>query len=286
MKNILLVDFMYIWNATWFANNGKSSKMYHYMKAITKSMLRPESGYDKVYFVLDGAHGTQSRKEIYPEYKANRNDKNRTDIYKRVDEFICETTDIYSDNDKFVFLRSDEYEADDIIATLCNLRKARYHIFSGDKDLMQLIVLPEVYVCKVNHMFIDYNSGMTLYPVYTEKEILQKYSRALKCNIDNVTDLIKFKTFRGDMSDNIPSAVRGMRATTIKSLIDNCWAGNEDMSESVIESMLDFTDGKLHDKLVENKESIIRNWKLMQLAKVDVDKVLGATNKLVIKTCQ
>lgn len=278
---ILLVDFMYVWNCTWYANKGKSSKMFHYMKSIIKNMMSPKSGYDKVLFILDGSHGTDARKAIYNGYKANRDEDTKKDVYARVDEFIDLMESVHPD---IQFVRNSNYEADDVIAALCQKGGANYYIFSGDKDLMQLAKYEYVGICRTNHMFIDFDSTNTLpkgtFPRYKNSEILEKCGKALKCRLNDISDLIKYKTFRGDMSDNIPSAVRNLKGSVITELIKNCWIGEAPMSEEVFNSMVTYADNKLQERLVENKENIYRNWKLMQLIDVDVDSIINSVEKV------
>lgn len=276
-NQILLVDFMYVWNCTWYANKGKSSKMFHYMKSIVRNMTSPNSGYNEVWFILDGSNSTASRKAIYEGYKANRDEDTKKEVYERVDEFLALMDELYSEDYKVKFIRSENHEADDVIAAICQSGGANYYIFSGDKDLMQLAKYEYVGICKTNHMFIDFNAKTLpagTFPRYKNSEILAKYSSALKVPITNISDIIKYKTFRGDMSDNIPSAVRNLKAKSIKELIDNCWVGEVPMSDEVFNSMVDYADDKLKERLVEHKNNIYRNWKLMQLVDVDVNSVI------------
>jgi 5'-3' exonuclease len=91
----------------------------------------------RLVLVLD-APGPTFRKEMYPLYKANRAAA-PMDLIPQF-ELIREAATAYG----IVQLEASGYEADDVIATLCDMaanqvNNLNVHILSGDKDLMQLI---------------------------------------------------------------------------------------------------------------------------------------------------
>ena len=73
---------------------------------------------------------------MYPEYKATR-DKTPEDLHAQI-PWICDILQALG----VPVLQCDGYEADDIVATVakkCEAMGRKCRIFSGDKDLMQLV---------------------------------------------------------------------------------------------------------------------------------------------------
>lgn len=124
------------------------------------------------------------RKEIYPEYKANRTETPEDLIsqFKYVEEFV-EKMGIFS-------FRKSSMEADDLIATLtrrwCELSDSHeVVIVSGDKDLMQLVSQQ----VKVLDTMTDRSYGFD--------EVYQKFN----VRPNQIRDYL---SLIGDSSDNIP----------------------------------------------------------------------------------
>lgn len=158
--------------------------VFHFINIIRKFL--EEHNHDKVVVFWDGDSNSSIRKSIYPQYKENRrlgmnefkyesylNQKQRVKVY--LEE---------------VFVRQVEMEnneADDLIAYYCmNAKDEKIIIFSGDKDLTQLI-----------------SENVTIYsPV--SKEYFKLGSKILinKVEIPHQNVLL-CKVFTGDESDNI-----------------------------------------------------------------------------------
>ena len=111
--------------------------IYHFINTLRRFL--EEHNHDKVIVMWDGELNSSSRKLIYPQYKANRIQTDNDDHYEsyltqrgRVKEYLEE-----------IFIRQvevDNNEADDLIAYYCQIAKdEQIIIFSGDKDLTQLI---------------------------------------------------------------------------------------------------------------------------------------------------
>jgi len=90
----------------------------------------------RVVLVFDSKHGTNLRKQLYPEYKSNRKPCPE-DLIPQFD-FVRDAATAYG----IAQVEAPSYEADDVIATLAEMARKENHevnILSGDKDLMQLV---------------------------------------------------------------------------------------------------------------------------------------------------
>ena len=85
---------------------------------------------DKVYICWDGHNGSAWRKDVYPDYKANRKER---------DPNLIESIN-FCKNNKYKNITVDESEGDDIIYAVCKvLKDEENYIFSSDKDLIQIV---------------------------------------------------------------------------------------------------------------------------------------------------
>jgi len=121
-----------------YFHNGKHiGGTWHFINTIRRFI--EEYNYDKVVVFWDGDSNSSARKTIYPQYKEHRrNDMNefKMDSFQeqkeRVKQYLEE-----------MFVRQvliDNNEADDLIAYYCQISENEHKtIFSGDKDLTQLI---------------------------------------------------------------------------------------------------------------------------------------------------
>lgn len=120
-----------------FYENTHIGGIYHFINTLRRFI--DDYNFDKVIVFWDGQESTSSRKLIYPRYKENRkNDFSEEKLNSfnyqknRVKQYIEE-----------VFIRQVEVsgnESDDLIAYYCQISNDETKvIFSGDKDLTQLI---------------------------------------------------------------------------------------------------------------------------------------------------
>ena len=137
--------------------------------------------YGELVICHDG--GRYWRKDIFPEYKANRSksQKNSDVDWDRVHDVMNMIYDEILDNLPYKNLKIRTVEADDIIAVLCE----RYHekekivIVSNDKDFQQLQRFPNVrQFSPIKKQFLD---------------------------CDNPEDFLVHHILKGDSSDGIPN---------------------------------------------------------------------------------
>lgn len=194
---------------------------------------------DYVAVVFD-KHRQNFRNDIYSEYKANRPDVPEELIYQF--ELIRESVAALN----IEMLEKEGFEADDIIATYTDMADKQgleVVIISSDKDLMQLIKSPKVYMYDpVKKKYIKEAEVMTKFGVTPDKLI---YAQALI----------------GDSTDNVPG-VKGLGPKTAAKLINQyeTLAGIYNNIESI-------TSKDLKEKLLINKTSAFISLELVTLRK-------------------
>ena len=181
-----------------FSGNNHIGGIYHFINTIRKFL--EEQNYDKVIVFWDSESNTSVRKELYPNYKAQRRNEmseDQEESYlhqrRRVKQYLEE-----------VFVRQLEVpnnEADDLIAQYCNIAlDENITIFSGDKDFTQLI-----------------SERVQIYsPNKKEYYKLGDMISLDKVNIPHQNVLLT-KVFVGDTSDNI-SGIDGLGVKTLVKL--------------------------------------------------------------------
>ncbi|MDR0722572.1 MAG: DNA polymerase I [Treponema sp.] len=145
------------------------------------------------------------RHKKYPEYKVHRQ-KAPEDLHDQVpliEEFLTTL--------RVPFFRAEGYEADDIIATLarkCAAENRACYIFSGDKDLLQLVGggIYEVRPSKAST-----SGGNSPYELVGPAEVKAQWG----VNPDQVLDLL---SLTGDSSDHIPGVAGIGEKTAVKLL--------------------------------------------------------------------
>jgi len=172
--------------------------VYHFINMLRKFL--EEHNHDKVIVMWDGESNSSARKLLYPQYKANRTQTGTDEIYEsyltqrgRIKEYLEE-----------VFVRQveiDNNEADDLIAYYCQIAKdEQIIIFSGDKDLTQLISERVTIYSPVSKQYYKNGDMITL-----NKVEIPHYNVAV-CKI-----------FVGDKSDNI-DGIQGLGEKTLVKL--------------------------------------------------------------------
>ena len=195
---------------------------------------------DKLFIVFDGENQLE-RRDINPEYKANRTDFASIDEdqtpFPQLEIIKKVLTSL-----NFTWVETTNNEADDIIASMTNDLKNQYEIIisSQDKDFFQLInknVSVFVYRGKVSKL-------------WKEEDILLKYGFEPKY-------FSTLKALVGDPSDNI-KGVNGIGNKTATKLI--CEFGD-------LENLLKHLDKKTKTSqlILNEKDRVIDNFKIINL---------------------
>jgi DNA polymerase-1 len=218
----------------------------------------------KVIIVFDGVGGSNSKRNLYPEYKANRN-KNRMTNYSIFSSKDEETESINNQMARLIqylqclplsIICIDGIEADDTIGYLVG-KFQKYDatkevtIMSADQDFLQLVSdKVKVY-------------SPTKKRIYKPKDVLEEYG--VSCY-----NFINYKILMGDSGDNLP----GVNGLGPKKLLKLFPALVEDtplqLADIVIESERKQEEHDLYARIVERKHQLIINDKLMNLQTIPI----------------
>jgi len=226
----------------------------------------------KVIIVFDGVGGSNARRNLFPDYKANRNTNRMTNysIFQSKDE---EQESINNQMERLIqylqclpitIVSIDGLEADDIIGYLAtkfekHSETSKVTIMSADKDFLQL-VSPKVSLY-----------SPTKKKIYTPKDVLEEFG------VSSI-NFINYKTLLGDSSDNVPG-VTGLGPKKLIKLFPEL-TGNKVTLESIIEKSAELiNENKLYLSVVERSHQLYINQQLMSL---DGD-FLSPENKQLVK---
>jgi DNA polymerase-1 len=219
----------------------------------------------RVVLVFDGKGGSQRRRKIYKEYKANRKPPTRLNR-----SYDMTTDEQEKENMKYQLvslvemveclpvsiLALDNIEADDTIAYMSELvtkNGGTSIIYSTDKDFLQMV-----------------NENVKVYNPVKKKTfdvdvILETYG----VHPDN---FVFFRSLLGDKSDNI-DGIKGAGEKTLLKYIPEFADPNTEVNLNLIEQK--YADIKKKPKVVEtildNTSIINRNLQLMNLRDVDIN---------------
>ena len=210
----------------------------------------------RVIVCFDGKFGNTKRKEIFPEYKANRDTAKV--INKLMETREQEQELIVQQVIRLInllnclpvqMIQTDYVEADDIIAHLAlkTFKNELVVIMSSDKDYYQLI----------NERITVYSPVKKL--IYDIDRIKEEYQ------INNIKNFIYYKSILGDAGDNIPK-VKGSGHKTLQKDIPLLFEDKEinfQMIYDYIETLN--KKSKLQQTILESKELLDLSFKLGQL---------------------
>ena len=237
----------------------------------------------RVIICFDGKGGSKRRKKIYPEYKANRANKT---AFNRYQEFATKEDESESMKKQFgrlveylnclpvTMLAVDNIEADDSIAYIAN------EVFTEDKHKVQIVSTDRDFLQLVNNRISVWSPIKK--KLYTPELMKEEFGI-------NSSNYLLYRTFLGDKSDNIP----GVKGVALKSLIKYFPMVTENREIQFNEILEHAEDGKdrykIYKSIIESKDQVDLNHKLMQLKNVDIsgnvkmmihDKVTGPVDKL------
>lgn len=207
MSKVLLIDGNNLFTIGfhgvkgYFHNEKHIGGIFHFMNTIR--LFLEENNYDKIVVFWDGENSSRRRKNLFPNYKANR--KVTLKSYQE-ESFEYQRTRVMQYLEE-VFVRQcmvEENEADDLISYYCKISNGeKITIFSGDRDYAQIIsenvslYLPQLKKTLKNGDSIDFGG--------------------IKVHHGNV---LVYKSIVGDSSDNI-SGISGSGNKTILELLPN-----------------------------------------------------------------
>lgn len=251
-KKLLLIDGNSILNRAYFAmpalNDGTGNNVnavFGFVNILIKVLgdYKP----DKLVVAFD-KRGRNFRKDIYPEYKANR---------KGMPDDLAQQMPILQELLEKLNIKVVEkagVEADDIIGTLATSFDGDSFIVSGDRDMFQLVS------DKITVLFTK--RGVTEVETVTPTLLKEVYQLT-------PSQVVEYKALRGDTSDNIPG-VKGVGEKTAMQLL----AKYGDIDE--LYKRVDEEKGALKEKLTENKDLAFLSRQLATIiTDADIDKDLS-----------
>lgn len=236
----------------------------------------------RCFVVFDGYGGSQRRRKIYPDYKGQR--KNRKIHLNRHDEFsdlIDERKSMalqlkrvfaYLENLPVHVLSIDNVEADDVISYITyylqqdsKVDDRKIRIVSTDRDFLQLASDTVEIISPVKKK------------LYTPELLTEEFNM----HPDNY---LLYRVITGDKSDNIP----GVPGLGLKSLLKYFPILDK---PATIDDLLEYSENiianekkpkKAYSKMVEFKDRLELNYKLMQLQSNDISGVIKSRIRDVV----
>lgn len=210
--------------------------------------LYKSNPHDYIIFALEGG-GESVRKALYKDYKANRQETPQ-ELLLQLPVAIE-----WIEKMQLVKIAKEGYEADDVIASLAYLAKAKgiqTQIISHDKDLYQLI-----------------DDDVFLLDPVRQVEIRQEQCQQKFGVLPHL--FIDYQSLVGDTSDNVPG-VKGIGAKTACKLLEHF--GSLDAMYARENELEEVISKRLAQVIREQKDSALLSRKLVTLVKdlpLDVD---------------
>jgi DNA polymerase-1 len=213
----------------------------------------------KVIIVFDGAGGSNAKRNLYPEYKANRNKSRMTNysIFSNKDE---ENESINNQMARLIqylqclpvsMIVVDGIEADDVIGYLVGKFEKfsatkEVTILSADKDFLQLVSdKVQVY-------------SPTKKKIYKPKDVLDEY------NVSSY-NFVNYKILMGDNSDNLPG-IDGLGPKKVIKMFPELASDTPTTLKEILEKANSkIGEHDLYARIVERKHQLEINSKLMNL---------------------
>ena len=284
MFDVILVDFSWIYNKYYYVAKVKTlgretepdklslqvcDMLYQFFSLVQKNYPSP-----KILLVLDSPLSTTDNFKLNADYKQNRNEKEKDEVYKYFKNVVGTLSTKF--NNKVNFVRAVGYEADQVIAYLAEQYQNKYKVllFTGDKDLLQMTYYNNVDISD------KYERGMFI--LKTDKEIYEKFKNNKGEDFTRIStnkkDILKYRTLKGDQSDNLKAVFPRIKDTEITDIIKNYWVVNQEEGLSLerIQSIIEDIKGdncKLAEKLQENINIWYTNYKIMNLYNLEGLKV-------------
>lgn len=206
-----------------------------------KQFLSRVRGIDEYYpiFVTDSPGSSDTRKQLYPEYKANRTAADAT-FYQQVD-FVLELAELIG-----TVYKKAGFEADDLAGAFVEQYKSQGDItlLTVDADWLQLLEDGvRVIQLKTNGRHVLWDADL----FFAEYHLKPK-------------QLISLKAITGDGSDNIPG-VPGIGQAGGTELLREF-----DDVDTIYQNIIKVTTKrKMQQKLIEYKDTVLRNKQLVTL---------------------
>ena len=218
----------------------------------------------KVVIVFDGAGSSNSKRNLYPDYKANRHMSRMTNysLFSNKEE---EDEAINNQMARLIqylkvlplsIICIDGIEADDVIGYLTEKFESFEHtkevtVMSTDKDFLQLVSNKTKVYSPTKKKF------------YTPEDVLEEYGVSSQ-------NFINYKILMGDTGDNIPG-IKGLGPKKILKFFPQL-SNNEvfDLTNILFEAAGNKDTHILYSKILEQKHQLNVNQQLMDLKNIPI----------------
>lgn len=229
----------------------------------------------RLIVVFDGQGGSIRRKKLFPDYKLTRSNRtrplNRYSMVSVTDEtkaMLIQSIRCveYLSTLPITLISEDYVEADDVMAYLTTnvFKDSEIIIMSTDKDFLQLIDERVKVWSPTKKKFYTVDSFYEEFGIHTKNYLL-------------------YKILDGDKSDNIPG-VNGIGFKTIEKRLPFLLSEQLCTIEDVLKiSLAKKDEAKIYERILESKEQLFLNEKLMQLQNVDIS---GKIKLNILKECR
>ena len=218
----------------------------------------------RLVIVFDGRGGSARRKKIYGDYKANRANKTKLRRHDHHDSSIEDEQESmrhqfsrlvsYLDNLPVTFMAMDGIEADDAIAYIAQMYETeckKITIVSTDRDFYQLVDDRIQVWSPIKKKMYDINAVQEEFGVHP-------------------ANMVIYRTFTGDASDNIPG-VNGIGPKTVLKLLPELGDSTEFTVDAVFQKSKDLLkESKSYQKILDNSNIIKQNYQLMNIKLLDI----------------
>lgn len=287
MRTFILIDFSWLYNKYYFVasyalgnditgnfNDTIESNLYRMLYEFLKRIVAINNV--KVILALDSPTSTLNNFKIFEGYKQNRNKELKKEVYSILDVILKKLIKNLN-KESFAFVKAKGYEADQIISYIVKKlhNKKEIIIFSGDKDLIQLTSYPNTFISD------KFEKGNFI--IKTDEELFKKFKNSKDEDFTRIStnkrDILKYRSLKGDSSDNLPPVFPRIKDREIVEIIKNHWVDDqeEELTEErinkIIEDDLQYENSSLAKKLRQNKDIWLRNYKIMDLLHVEGIKV-------------
>lgn len=239
-KNVMYIDFNNLFMRSYFIAKKENLNPIDVLLKSTYA-LKTNIDHHYAFAIADGKTHTQSRLEIYPEYKANREEKTPEEKIEisNLKKISNEMMDILG----ICYHETSYIEADDVIGILSTRsinQGWNVIVVSSDKDYKQL--------CHFDNLNI-YNSMKKT--VTTSKNMVEQ-------NGLNAMQYLDYLILTGDSSDNI-TGVNKIGDVTAKKLLNEFGSINNMMISLVREGLIDKKDYLTPQKVQSLDDSQLLN---------------------------
>jgi 5'-3' exonuclease len=229
--------------------------IYGSIKSINKIINEYLSENGNVYYLLDNMSSRDTiRHSIDPNYKIQRK-KYTESFYKGLDYLVLI---LLNHSNNYYICQLEGVEADDLTIPILQ---------SFDKYDFNLIVSNDMDWARCINKNVSWMKNNI---IYDEKLFNEKYGFSPTSN-----KICLFKSFRGDSSDNIQLAVKGIPQKILFRLMED-FTDIYEIFDKI--HKIDYL-GKWKDEIIKNKQRLILNWQLVSFIDISYDNLKQYINK-------